>query len=63
MTGDSNQAREPVGTLAVALAHAQKLLDSDPTLAAEQATEILKSVPGHPGAKLLLGVARRRLGD
>ncbi len=63
MTGDSNQAGEPVGTLAVALAHAQKLLDSDPTLAAEQATEILKSVPGHPGAQLLLGIARRRLGE
>lgn len=63
MTGDPNQGGEPVGTLAVALAHAQKLLASDPALAAEQAAEILKSVPGHPAAQLLLGVAHRRLGD
>ena len=63
MSPESNQAEEPVGTLAVALAHAQKLLVSDPALAADQATEILKAVPGHPVAQLLLGVARRRGGD
>jgi len=60
---ESNPAAEPVGTLAVALAHAQKLLATDPALAAEQASEILKSVPGHPLAQLLLGVARRHGGD
>ena len=38
-------AQEPVGTLEVALAHAKALLDSDPALAAEQASEILKVVP------------------
>lgn len=32
-------------------------------MAAEQAAEILKVVPGHPLATLLLGVARRRSGD
>lgn len=32
-------------------------------MAAEQAAEILKVVPGHPLAALLLGVARRRSGD
>jgi tetratricopeptide (TPR) repeat protein len=62
VTGDSNQAA-PVGTLAVALGHAERLLATEPALAAEQASEILKSVPGHPAAQLLLGAARRRNGD
>jgi tetratricopeptide (TPR) repeat protein len=54
---------EPVGTLETALAHTQRLLTSEPRLAAEQATEILKVAPGHPLATLLLGVAQRRAGD
>ena len=54
---------EPVGTLETALAHTQRLLTSEPRLAAEQATEILKVAPGHPLATLLLGVAHRRSGD
>jgi tetratricopeptide (TPR) repeat protein len=54
---------EPVGTLETALAHTQRLLTSEPRLAAEQATEILKVAPGHPLATLLLGVAQRRSGD
>lgn len=54
---------EPVGTLETALAHTQRLLTSEPRLAAEQATEILKVAPGHPLATLLLGVAHRRLRD
>ncbi|MGH8138735.1 MAG: tetratricopeptide repeat-containing sulfotransferase family protein [Steroidobacteraceae bacterium] len=49
----------PVGTIDVALAHATRLLASKPDLAAEQATEILKVAPGHPGASLLLGMAQR----
>src|SRR5690606_35932208 len=53
---------EPVGTLEVALAHARRLLRQDPAAAAEQASEILKVVPGHPMAQLLLGVARRSAG-
>jgi tetratricopeptide (TPR) repeat protein len=32
-------------------------------LAAEQATEILRVVPGHPMAQLIAGIAARRLGD
>jgi tetratricopeptide (TPR) repeat protein len=52
-----------VGTLAVALAHAARLLESSPKLAAEQAAEILKAAPNHPLATLLLGVARRAGGD
>jgi tetratricopeptide (TPR) repeat protein len=54
---------EPVGTLDTALAHTQRLMTSEPRLAAEQATEILKVAPGHPLATLLLGVANRRAGD
>ncbi|HKQ13180.1 MAG TPA: sulfotransferase [Steroidobacteraceae bacterium] len=54
---------EPVGTLQTALAHTQRLMTSEPQLAVEQATEILKVAPGHPLATLLLGVAQRRAGD
>src|SRR2546430_7595529 len=62
MNGGS-AAGEPVGSLDVALAHAVRLLEQDPRLAAEQAGEILKAVPGHPNASLLLGMARRNGGD
>jgi predicted Zn-dependent protease len=58
-----SNASEPVGTLDVALAHAARLLERDPRLAAQQATEILKVVPGHPRARLVLGAARRIAGD
>jgi tetratricopeptide (TPR) repeat protein len=53
----------PVGTLDVALAHATRLLGSEPALAAEQAREILNAVPGHPGATLILGSAQRAAGN
>src|SRR5215469_9410543 len=56
-------AAEPTGTVAVALQHAAKLLDQNPLLAAEQAVEILKVIPAHPGATLLLGAARRAAGN
>ena len=56
-------AAEPTGTLAEALQHAAKLLNRDPLLAAEQAVEILKVFPAHPGAMLLLGSARRAAGN
>jgi tetratricopeptide (TPR) repeat protein len=56
-------AAEPTGTLAQALQHAARLLDREPTLAAEQAVEILKVFPTHPGATLLLGSARRAAGN
>jgi tetratricopeptide (TPR) repeat protein len=58
-----SSAPEPVGTLDVALAHTARLLDSDAALAATQAAEILKVVPGHPLATLLLGTAQRACGD
>jgi tetratricopeptide (TPR) repeat protein len=54
---------DPMGTLETALAHASRLLHTNPALALEQAQEILKVAPGYPPASLLLGVAWRRLGD
>jgi tetratricopeptide (TPR) repeat protein len=54
---------DPVGSLDVALKHTNRLLATQPALAAEQAAEILKAAPGHPVATLLLGVARRACGD
>jgi tetratricopeptide (TPR) repeat protein len=56
-------SKDPVGTVNVALAHAERLLASNPALAAEQAAEILAAVPGHPAALMVLGVARRLSGD
>ncbi|MBX3703118.1 MAG: sulfotransferase [Steroidobacteraceae bacterium] len=61
MNAPANQ--DPVGTLATALAHAERLLASSPVLAAEQAEEILKAVPQHPSALLILAAAKRRQGD
>lgn len=58
-----SSASEPVGTLDVALAHAGRLLTKEPALAAEQASEILKAVPGHPHARLIIGQARRLAGQ
>lgn len=54
---------DPTGTVATALAHAERLLAHSPGLAAEQALEILKAAPNHPVATLLLGKARRMTGD
>jgi len=53
---------EPVGSIDVALAHAARLLGSHPELAAEQAAEVLKALPGHPAAGLILGTAHRLTG-
>ena len=52
-----------VGSLQIALGHAARLLASQPRLAAEQAAEILKVMPGQRDASLLLGVAHRSCGD
>jgi len=56
-------AQEPTGPLQVALQHTARLLASNPALAIEQAGEILKTVPHHPLATLLLGIAHRTVGD
>lgn len=47
----------------LALAHAARLLARKPGLAAEQALEILKVVPHHPRARLILGAAHRIAGQ
>jgi len=57
-----SSAAEPVGTIEVALAHAARLLASNPALALQQITEILAVAPTHPTAGLLLGTAHRLLG-
>jgi len=49
--------------VAVALGHGRKLLGQQPRLAAEQAREILLSVPGSADAYRLLGEALRRAGE
>lgn len=56
-------APQPVGTLEVALKHTATLLETEPSLALEQAHAILAAVPGHPLATLFIGIARRKLGD
>ena len=55
-------AAEPSGTLDVALNHATQLLRKNPSLAAEQAIEVLKVLPGHAHARLVLGAAHRLTG-
>jgi tetratricopeptide (TPR) repeat protein len=53
----------PVGSVDTALKQALALLEPQPAAALEQATEILKAIPGHPLARFLLGSAQRRLGQ
>jgi tetratricopeptide (TPR) repeat protein len=50
---------EPAGTLDVAMAHASRLLESEPLLALEQAQAILEAVPNHPPAVFLRARAHR----
>ncbi len=59
----SDSAAEPTGSLETALAHTASMLGDRPALAVLQAQEILRVVPGHPQAQLLLGVAHRLNGD
>jgi len=54
---------EPTATLEQALAHASRLLATDPALAGEQATEILRVVDNHPAALLLLGASHTARGN
>lgn len=56
-------AQPQTTSLEAALAHALRLLDAHPALAAEQAQEILAVSPGHPGAELLLGMVANAQGD
>jgi len=52
-----------MASIDAALAHASRLLAVDPTLAAEQASEVLRVVEGHPVALLLLGASHNARGD
>ena len=56
-------AADHFGTLATALANAERLCATNPALALEQIQEILKVSPGHAGAYALLSSAYRALGD
>ncbi len=56
-------SRSPTGSVDVALAHAQRLLPGSPVAAAEQASEVLKVVPTHPAARLILGSALGLMGQ
>jgi tetratricopeptide (TPR) repeat protein len=53
---------DPVGTLDVALKHAEALLTRDPRLAIEQSDAILEAVPNQPDALLIKGQALRSAG-
>lgn len=53
----------PTGSLQQALAHAGRLLRSDPALAVEQLGEILRVVPEHPAALQMLAKAYSLLGQ
>ena len=56
-------ASEPLASVDAALAHASRLLATDPALAAEQANEVLRVVAGHPVALLLLGASHTARGE
>jgi tetratricopeptide (TPR) repeat protein len=53
----------PSGSVETALAHAQRLLPGSPVAAAAQASEVLKVVPTHPGARLILASAQGLMGQ
>lgn len=58
-----NETSTPTGSLKEAMQRASQLLADNPQLAAEQLTEIIKSVPDYAPASLLLASAKRRLGE
>lgn len=60
LTADTS---EPVGNLAVALAHGARLLERAPPQAKQQAEEILRLIPGQRDAVLLLGRALGAMGE
>lgn len=53
---------EATASLETALNHASQLLGSDPELAGEQATEILRVASDHPVALMILGISHRLCG-
>ena len=59
----AEDAAAPTGNLEVALAHAARLLEARPALAARQAQEILAAIPAQPDALRLLARAQWAGGD
>jgi cytochrome c-type biogenesis protein CcmH/NrfG len=58
----SNKTSEPTADMTTALGHAANLLGLNDAAAEAQTREILKAVPSHPQALLMLGSALRRQG-
>ena len=58
-----NATAAPTANLETALAHASRLLATDPQLAGEQAAEIIRVVGDHPMALLVLGTSHRLRGE
>ncbi|MET0892105.1 MAG: sulfotransferase [Pseudoxanthomonas sp.] len=58
-----NATTVATASLDIALAHASRLLATDPALAGEQAAEIIRAVGSHPMALLILGASHRARGD
>lgn len=54
---------QPAASLAAALEHAERLLEVDPVMAAEQARAILEVVPRHADTTRVLAAAQRLSGD
>ncbi|WP_420139150.1 tetratricopeptide repeat-containing sulfotransferase family protein [Sphingomonas sp.] len=59
----ATRTEQPVGSLNMALAQAERLASTRPTLALEQVDEILAVAPGHPQALLVRGRALRLIGQ
>jgi tetratricopeptide (TPR) repeat protein len=59
----AREVAEAAGSLVQALDRAVQLLARSPRLAQRQAEEILSVVPGEPRARLVLGMALRRVGE
>jgi predicted Zn-dependent protease len=59
----ATRTEQPVGSLNMALAQAERLASSRPKLALEQVDEILAVAPGHPQALLVQGRALRLVGE
>lgn len=59
----ANQTSHVTGSVETALSHAARLLELQPSLALEQADEILRIVPDNPHAMLIAARAQFALGD
>ena len=62
-TVDMNSTEESIGPLERKLAEIERLITTDAARAAVEAEQVLLATPEHPGATLLLGIARRFTGN